>query len=72
MAEMNGLRALDGALLHAACYRQVVHKLGDLAHRVPAAYTWDDVVMPAAQKRLMQQACGQYPVSVSRVPPVGL
>ena len=58
MAEMNGLRELDGALLHAACYRQVVHKLGDLAHRVPAAYTWDDVVMPAAQKRLMQQACG--------------
>ncbi|MDR3766498.1 MAG: ATP-binding protein, partial [Butyricicoccus sp.] len=58
MAGLNSQNKLDGAQLHAACYRQVVHKLGDLAHRVPAAYTWDDVVMPAAQKRLMQQACG--------------
>lgn len=58
MAELDGNDMLDGVQLHAACYRQVVHKLGDLAHRVPAAYTWDDVVMPAAQKRLMQQACG--------------
>ena len=58
MAGLSEQQTLDAAQLHAACYRQVVHKLGDLAHRVPAAYTWDDVVMPAAQKRLMQQACG--------------
>lgn len=58
MAKLDENKQLDGPQLHAACYRQVVHKLGDLAHRVPAAYTWDDVVMPAPQKRLMQQACG--------------
>ena len=58
MAALDGQELLDGARLHAACYRQVVHKLGDLAHRVPAAYTWDDVVLPSAQKRLIQQACG--------------
>lgn len=58
MAELDGRGALSGAQMHTACYRQVVHKLGDLAHRVPPAYTWDDVVLPAAQKRLMQQACG--------------
>ena len=32
MAGLNSQNKLDGAQLHAACYRQVVHKLGDLAH----------------------------------------
>ncbi|WP_346705259.1 ATP-binding protein [uncultured Agathobaculum sp.] len=58
LSGLDGKTMLDGATLHAACYQQVVHKLGELAHRVPPAYTWEDVVLPAAQKRLMQQACG--------------
>lgn len=43
--------------LHATCYQQAVHKLGKLAQRVPAAYTWDDIVLPQEQKQLLQQAC---------------
>lgn len=44
-------------LIHQCCYRQVMHKLGDLASKVPAAYSWEDVVLPQAQKKLMKQAC---------------
>lgn len=55
---LDGKPVIDQDSVHEACYRQIVHKLGALAHRVPAAYTWDDVVMPTAQKQLMQQACG--------------
>lgn len=58
LSDLDGKTTLDGAMLHAACYQKVVHKLGELAHRVPPAYTWEDVVLPVAQKRLMQQACG--------------
>lgn len=58
LAQLGGTPVVDGPLMHQCCYRQAVHKLGDLASRVPAAYCWDDVVLPAPQKRLMQQACG--------------
>lgn len=58
LARLSGETFISGALIHQCCYRQAVHRLGDLASRVPAAYTWDDVVMPQSQKRLMQQACG--------------
>lgn len=69
LAQLDHKKKLDGEGLHQACYRQVVHRLGELAHRVPAAYTWDDVVLPAPQKQLMQQACNhvryQYQVYCS-------
>ena len=57
MARLQGVEELSAALLYRACYRQVVHRLGDLASPVPPAFIWDDVVMPESQKRLMQQAC---------------
>ena len=62
--QADGLNKLEGEMilstemLYRCCYRQVVHKLGDLASRVPAAFSWEDVVLPESQKRLMQQACG--------------
>ncbi len=58
LARLEGEAAVSRSLVHRCCYRQVVHRLGELASQVPAAYTWDDVVLPEAQKRLMQQACG--------------
>lgn len=58
LARLSGQGVIDSGTIHQCCYRQVVHRLGDLASRVPAAYTWDDVVLPAPQKQLMQQACG--------------
>ncbi len=46
-------------LLHECCYAQAVHRLGELASLVPAAYTWDDIVLPNAQKELLRRACEQ-------------
>ena len=66
LARMEGETTLSTEMLYRCCYRQVVHKLGDLASRVPAAFTWEDVVLPESQKKLMQQACGhiRYKVQV--------
>ena len=50
-------KPLDNRTIHACCYRQVVHRLDKLARRVEPCYTWEDVVLPQSQKRLMQQAC---------------
>lgn len=58
LAGLSGGGTLSAELLHSCCYAQVVHKLGDLASRVPAAYTWNEVVLPPAQKALMRRACG--------------
>ncbi len=58
LARLEGEMIISSETLYRCCYRQVVHKLGDLASRVPAAFTWDDVVLPESQKKLMQQACG--------------
>lgn len=61
--QAKGLAALEGRTvitakeMHQCCYRQVVHKLGDLASKVRPAFRWDDVVMPAYQKRMLQHAC---------------
>lgn len=58
LAHLDGTEKISSRLIHRCCYRQVVHKLGDLARPVRPAFTWDDVVMPEDQKKLLQQACG--------------
>ncbi len=58
LAGLEGEGTISSREMHQCCYRQVVHKLGDLASRVRPAYGWDDVVMPEDQKRLLQHACG--------------
>ena len=58
LARLSGEGTVGARLLHQCCYAQVVHRLGDLASQVPAAFTWDDVVLPRAQKQLMRRACG--------------
>ncbi len=58
LAELEGKKRPSAEQLHAACYRQAVHKLDELAHRVAAAYNWEDVILPESQKRIMKQACG--------------
>ncbi|MCD7830572.1 MAG: ATP-binding protein [Clostridiales bacterium] len=58
LAHLDGAGKISSRLIHRCCYRQVVHKLGDLARPVQPAFTWDDVVMPEDQKKLLQQACG--------------
>ena len=58
LSKLNGEAAISSREIHQCCYRQVVHKLGDLASQIRPAFSWDDVVMPAEQKRLLQHACG--------------
>ena len=56
VAAINGVPA-DAALIHRCCYRQVMSKLSELASPVKPNFTWDDVVMPEQQKKLLQHAC---------------
>ena len=58
LARLNGDTAISGELIHRCCYRQAVHRLGELATQITPGYTWDDVVLPEAQKNLMRRACG--------------
>lgn len=58
LARLDGALEVSGALIHRCCYRQSVHRLGELATQVTPGYTWDDVVLPDAQKNLMRRACG--------------
>ncbi len=58
LALLEGERTVSSALIHRCCYRQSVHRLGELATQVSPGYSWDDVVLPEAQKNLMRQACG--------------
>ena len=57
LSRLDGEAAVSVELMHRCCYRQAVHTLGDLASFVPAGNRWEDVVLPAAQKRLMRTAC---------------
>ena len=50
-------KALTAAELHRCCYRQVVHQLDSLAARVKPGHSWDDLILPEPQKRLLRQAC---------------
>lgn len=56
-AVSDGKNEIDAALIHRCCYAQVVHKLGELATRVEAAYRWEDLVLPAGETRLLHDAC---------------
>lgn len=58
LSDLEGKKQIQRRLLHQCCHQQAVHRLGELASRVPPAYSWNDVVLPDEQKRLMQQACG--------------
>lgn len=58
LARLDSDGIISSQRMHQCCYRQVVHKLGDLATPVRPAFGWDDVVMPQDQKKLLQHACG--------------
>lgn len=58
LARLDGALEVSGELIHRCCYRQSVHRLGELATQVTPGYSWDDVVLPDAQKNLMRRACG--------------
>lgn len=51
--------ALTPKMLFCACQKQLVHKLGKDAVRVKSPYTWEDLILPESQKRLLRDACNQ-------------
>ncbi len=56
---------ISAADLDAACRSQAQHQLGSLAHKLIPRYTWDDIVLPAAQLttlRLIATMIRQRPV----------
>lgn len=55
----DGKTALDSAGLHQSCREQLSHRLGKMASRVNAAYTWGDLILPPQQKQRLQNACAQ-------------
>ena len=57
LCEVYGSPAIDAVTLHKCCYSQVVIRLDTLASQVRPAYTWDDLVLPADQIALLQEAC---------------
>ena len=59
LARWEGSAAIGSAGLHRACRDQLSHRLGRMASRVNAAYTWDDLILPPEQKRRLQDACAQ-------------
>ena len=50
---------LTEGILHSACYQQFHHQLGDSAARINASFVWEDLILPAAQKTQLKQACDQ-------------
>lgn len=49
----------QGDLLLEACRNQIDHRLGTDAIRIKAQYTWDDLVLPELQKKMLKDACHQ-------------
>lgn len=45
--------------LMEACRSQLDHRLGNDAVRIRAQYTWDDLVLPEPQKKMLKDACDQ-------------
>lgn len=56
LAALEDWSAIPSRQMHECCYNQAVHKLGELARRVRPTFTWDDVIIPIDQKRLLRHA----------------
>lgn len=57
LCEVYGSLTIDTVTLHKCCYSQVVIRLDTLASQVRPAYTWNELVLPADQIALLQEAC---------------
>ncbi|GHU57954.1 hypothetical protein FACS1894133_1810 [Clostridia bacterium] len=55
--QIKNYKEISTAEFHRCCYRQVTHNLDKLAARISPQYTWDDIMLPDEQKRLIRHAC---------------
>jgi len=51
--------AISSEVLHAACYRQMRHKLDQKAARLTPRHGFDALVLPSEQKEQLRNACNQ-------------
>lgn len=49
--------AISPKLLHESCYDQVVVDLNSLASPIKPAYSWEDLVLPESEIKLLKSAC---------------
>lgn len=57
---VRGSDQIDESVLYESCYRQIRHGLtSGKARKVPAIFTWDDLILPPASKNLLKTACDQ-------------
>ena len=56
---MRGGEALSRDDIREGAYAQIVHKLGDKATRIVPKYTFEDMILPPEQKRMLKSACDQ-------------
>lgn len=55
-----GLKRIGEDVLYESCYSQIKHKLAESkAQKVPAVFTWEDLILPPASKDLLRLACNQ-------------
>lgn len=57
LARLTGKTVIDADLLHNSCYDQVVVGLNTLASPIKPAYSWDDLVLPEAEIKMLKDAC---------------
>ena len=56
---LSGGDKLTLADIKNGCYRSFDADLGDKAVKIDCVFSWDDIVLPAQSKRLLQDACQQ-------------
>ena len=55
----NGKNNIDGKTLSMCAHHQTIGDLSDKAVLIKKKHTWDDIVLPKAQKELLVRACNQ-------------
>ena len=50
---------LNEDVLYRACRKQISHRLGEKAALIKAVYDWEDLILPEARKKALQNACNQ-------------
>ncbi|MCL1856162.1 MAG: ATP-binding protein [Kiritimatiellaeota bacterium] len=53
----------DMKTITACCYHQTVSGLAETADKVPAAYGWDDIILPPETKKILREACNHIKYS---------
>jgi ATP-dependent 26S proteasome regulatory subunit len=59
LAAMKKMDRIPRQQLFEACYNQMSHELTQKATKIPATYSWDDIVMSPDQRQSLEYACDQ-------------